>query len=75
MPLFIERKIHVNCLHVHDFIKGTTIVLPRGNVGQSVVGEGWDILHSNQEAAELVSRHVEALDALTLKRKRKVAAR
>jgi hypothetical protein len=60
----------MNCLHVHDFIKGTTIALPRANLSQPVDRERWDIFHPNQEAAELVLRHV---DALKIKRKRKVA--
>ena len=53
----------MGCSHVRDFIRGTTIVLPRP-ASQSPDREPHDILRPNQKAAELISRHVEVLEAL-----------
>ncbi len=64
----------MSCRHVHDFIRGATIALPHAILNQPVEREGWDILHPNQKAVRLILRHVEALDALKIKRKRTVAA-
>ena len=54
----------MGCFQIHDFIRGTTIALPRAMVGQSDNHEGCDILRPNREATTLVLRHVAALEAL-----------
>ena len=59
--------------NVHDFIKGTTIALPRTVVSQSPDREAFDILRPSRKAAVLVSQHLEALDLLHINRQPKGA--
>ena len=58
----------MSCLHVHDFINGTMIAMPRATAGQQTERDVWDILRPNRKAAVLVARHAEALEALSIKR-------
>lgn len=50
------------CLRIHDFIRGTTIALPVGEIGNPKGDAPWDVLRPNAIASALVLRHVEALD-------------
>jgi len=52
------------CLHIHDFITGSRIVLPRPTVNRPNAVEVWDILRPNAQAAELVARHVKMLTTM-----------
>lgn len=63
----------MSCSHVHDFIKGTTIALPRAVVSQSPDREVFDILRPSSKAAVLVSQHTETLNRLSINRKPKDA--
>lgn len=63
----------MSCLHVHDFIAGTTITLPRAILERPVAQEGWDILRPNQQASALVARHVQVLEGLGAERKPKAS--
>lgn len=54
----------MGCVHVHDFIRGTTITLPRAALEQSIGQEVWDILRPNEQASELFARHVQTLETL-----------
>jgi hypothetical protein len=58
----------MSCLQVHDFIIGTTIVLPRGKARASARGEFLDIVRPNAAAAALVADHLARIAALRLKR-------
>jgi hypothetical protein len=61
------------CSHVHDFITGTTIALPRPSAAPGAEREIFDILHPSQIAAALVARHTAALEALGGRHKRRAA--
>ena len=56
----------MGCLRVHDFINGTTIALPPVSIEREVGQRVWDILRPNQQASELVARHVQLLGTLSL---------
>jgi hypothetical protein len=51
------------CSHVHDFIRGTKIALPRPGTGKSIHPSQWDIVRPNQSAERIVFRHLKALEA------------
>jgi hypothetical protein len=52
------------CSHVHDFIRGTKIALPRRGSGKSFHPSEWDIVRPNQSTDQIVFRHLEALEAI-----------
>ena len=62
--LLYHGREHMGSLRVHDFIKGTTIALPPVSLDRSIGQDSWDILRPNQEASELVARHVRVLGTL-----------
>jgi hypothetical protein len=51
------------CSHVHDFIRGTKIALPRRGSGKSFHPSEWDIVRPNQSADQMVFHHLKALEA------------
>lgn len=51
------------CTHVHDFIRGTKIALPRARSGKSIRPLQWDIVRPNRSADRIVARHLKALEA------------
>ncbi len=61
------------CSHIHDFIRGTKIALPRPESGRSIDPSRWDIVRPNGSAERLVFHHLEALKALRAGKRRKMA--
>lgn len=51
------------CFHVHDFIRGTKIALPRPVKGRPNRSFQWDIVRPNKGAERIVLCHLEALEA------------
>ncbi len=56
----------MGCTQIYDFIRGTTIHLPRPPRINSDHHEHLDVLRPSKEAEELVSRHIERLEAFRL---------
>lgn len=63
----------MTCTHIHDFIRGTTLALPRPGIGKSIRSSQWDIVRPNQNTQRLVSRHLKALEALKARKGPKIA--
>lgn len=54
----------MSCAHIYDFISGSKITLPHPRVIRERRDERRDIVRPNQEAEQLVLRHVEMLQML-----------
>ena len=63
----------MSCTHVHDFISGTTLALPRPGARKLVRASQWEIVRPNQNAQRIVSRHLKALEALKARKRPKIA--
>jgi len=61
------------CAHIYDFIRGTRIAVPRPTRREQGCSWGWDIVRPNEQAEQLVFRHVEALAELSATRGQKAA--
>ena len=68
MTTRIPRRRQVSCLHLYNFITGTTIKLAPAATSQFPSGESYDILRPNLKADALVARHTETLCGLNFNR-------
>jgi hypothetical protein len=53
----------MSCSHIHDFIRGTKIALPRWGSGKSFHPSEWDIVRPNKSADQMVFHHLKTLEA------------
>jgi hypothetical protein len=60
------------CSHVHDFVRGTKIALPRLVAERSSHSFQVDIVRPNQSADQIVAHHLKALEALKVSGKPKI---
>ena len=51
------------CTHIHDFVRGTKIALPRPVADKFSHSFKADIVRPNTVAEQIVFRHLKALDA------------
>jgi hypothetical protein len=64
-----QRGYQMICAHVHDFIRGTRIALPRPISRRRISRFHWDIVRPNDKAEQLVFRHLEALAVASARRR------
>jgi len=64
--LRVRQEEQMDCTQIYDFIRGTTIPLPGPPRLNSDHHAHLDVLRPSKEAEELVSRHIEKLEAFRL---------